>query len=552
MKTSMTVCLMAGLLAVTASAEPKLKKEKLQIVFLMGQSNMVGLADMSTARYLTEDPYVAPREIIAQKSPTFDWSNLYWQGIRTFKGPQKYKDQLNGLYEERALSRMKWRQRVNGTRGPWKEEWGKKPEGKGRGVMYPYLDKKAEEEGIYQRMDEIIGSPENKFTMDVAYKEIINREKEIADEVAMVRSFYLGDAKTEDFDAFEAALKEADFSKKPTENVEDARAKYAQLAQKHFNLPIAKDTRIFAHGHVTGSEGEKNQYTTYGPLSVGYGGGITTIGPEYGVGMALDRMVDGPVLLVKCSWGNTAIKEAWRPPSLDGVETPAEKAQREAWNESEVERAKQEGREPKITPAPTKSEKLSYCWGMTLPQIDLVLADPGKFHPDYDPEVGYEVAGMVWFQGYSDQGNQAYGEQLVELIKFMRNKVNTPDMPFVAATLGMPAYKHMALEGDVNGGMVYASRHADMKGTVDVVNTAPYFPLELDLAYTVRDSAEKDSPEYEKAISVLKVASSNKGFHYHGSAKCFLLMGDAMGRSLVNLMAGGEPMIHEQLKAQGE
>ena len=29
--------------------------------------------------------------------------------------------------------------------------------------------------------------------------------------------------------------------------------------------------------------------------------------------------------------------------------------------------------------------------------------------------------------------------------------------------------------------------------------------------------------------------------------QCFLPMGDAMGRSLANLMAGGEPMIHEQL-----
>jgi hypothetical protein len=36
--------------------------------------------------------------------------------------------------------------------------------------------------------------------------------------------------------------------------------------------------------------------------------------------------------------------------------------------------------------------------------------------------------------------------------------------------------------------------------------------------------------------------------HYHGSAKCFLLMGDAVGRSLANLMAGGEPLINAELK----
>ena len=43
-------------------------------------------------------------------------------------------------------------------------------------------------------------------------------------------------------------------------------------------------------------------------------------------------------------------------------------------------------------------------------------------------------------------------------------------------------------------------------------------------------------------------ATSNKGFHYHGSAKCFILMGDAMGRSLANLIAGGEPTINKALK----
>lgn len=343
MKALFTTLILAGLLTCPALADKKLKKEKLQIVFLMGQSNMVGLADMRTARYLTEAAYVPPKEIVAVKSETFDWSNLYWQGIRTYQGPQKYKDQLNELYLERRLSRMKWRQRVNGQRGPWKEERGAKPEGKGRGVMYPYLDKKAEEEGVYQRMDEIIGNSENEFTMEAAYQEVIQRDKELA-------------------------------------------------------------------------------------------------------------------------------------------------------------------------------------------------------------KAGYEIAGMVWFQGYSDQGNPAYGEQLVELVKFMRQKVKAPEMPFVAATLGMPAYQHMALEGDVNGGMVQAAQHPDMRGTFDVVNTAPYFPVELDMALTVRKAADKESPEFKAADAVVKAATSNNGFHYHGSAKCFLLMGDAMGRSLANLMAGGEPQIHAQIE----
>jgi len=184
---------------------------------------------------------------------------------------------------------------------------------------------------------------------------------------------------------------------------------------------------------------------------------------------------------------------------------------------------------------------------MTLPQIERVLADPGKYHPGYKPEVGYEIAGMVWFQGYSDRGNPAYGELLVELIKFVREKYDAPEMPFVAGTLGMPAFEHMALAGDVNGGMIQAARHPDLQGTVDVVITAPYFPLELDMAINVRNGTDKESVEHAAARDALKMAASNQGFHYHGSAKCFILMGDAMGRSLANLMGGGEPLIHKAL-----
>lgn len=546
MKKLILPCLFACLVSLPAGAEQKLKKDKLQIVFLMGQSNMVGLANPSTAVYLTEPAYVPPKDIVSQKSEFFDWNNLYWQGARTFKGPQKHKEQLDALVDARSMSRMKWRQRVAGQHGPWQKSWGAKPEGKGRGVMYPYLDAKAEEEGIYKKMDAIIGSPANEFTVENAYNELLARDGEIADEIKFVRDYYLKDAAAADFDAFKTAIKEAGIPKSPTEEVEQWRATYAKLAKEHINLPIGERVHIVAHGHVTGSEGEKNRYTSHGPLSVGFGGGIQNIGPEYGVGVALERMVDAPILLVKCSWGNTALSEAWRPPTMDGVETPAETAKREAWNQKMAAQAKAEGREYTPAPAPEKTGKLSYCWGMTLPQIERVLADPGKYHPEYDPDQGYDIAGMVWFQGYSDKGNPAYGELLVEFIKFIRGKVDAPKMPFVAGTLGMPAYKHMAHTGDVNGGMVQAAQHPEMKGSVDVVNTAPYFPLEIDMAYIVRNNTEKESKEYSEVTDVFKRATSNKGFHYHGSAKCFMLMGDAMGRSLVNLMKGGEPMIHEQ------
>ena len=530
-------------LTTTAAAADKIKKEKLQIVFCFGQSNMVGLAAVPTAWYLTQPQYVPPREAIVLQTQYFDW-NFYWSGARYYQGPKK--QELVDLVQARRDSRMKWRQRIRGANGVvWNKEWGEKPES-GRSNVYAFLDQKAEQEGIYKRIKTILDSEDNEFNVDDAYNELIARDKVNTEAIKHANENYLKGVTDADFDAFNAAVKEAKIDPRDQgPDCEKNRAIYAGLAQKHLGLPIAKRTRIFGHGAIGGSEGTSGiDRSTQGPLSVGYGGGITTIGPEYGVGIALERLVDAPILLVKCSWGNTSIADAWRTPSLDGVETPTEKATREAWDIKMAASAKKAGREYTPKPAPAKTGKLSWCWNQVMPQVEKVLADPGKFYPDYDPKVGYEVAGLVWFQGYSDKDNAAYGELFAELIKDFRKKVKTPKMPVVCGTLGMASFKTEAFSEGANKGMLQASQMPDLLGTVDVVNTAPYYPLELDLLKQVMSSFEKGSPEYEKALLIRDRATSNKGFHYHGSAKCFILMGDAMGRSLANLMSGGKPTIN--------
>ena len=78
----------------TAAEPAPLKKDKLQIVFLMGQSNMVGMADIGTACYLAQPQYTPPREGILKKTASFDWNNLYWQGVRYYQGPHPLAKQL--------------------------------------------------------------------------------------------------------------------------------------------------------------------------------------------------------------------------------------------------------------------------------------------------------------------------------------------------------------------------------------------------------------------------------------------------------------------------
>jgi hypothetical protein len=127
--------------ASAGESQAPIKKEKLQIVFCFGQSNMVGLAAVPTAWYLTGPTYLPPKEVALQKTRFFDY-NFYWSGVNYYEGPRKAE--LEALWEERKLSRMTWRQRINGVNGiEWDEaKWGKHP-GKGRSNVEPFLDLKA-------------------------------------------------------------------------------------------------------------------------------------------------------------------------------------------------------------------------------------------------------------------------------------------------------------------------------------------------------------------------------------------------------------------------
>lgn len=161
---------------------------------------------------------------------------------------------------------------------------------------------------------------------------------------------------------------------------------------------------------------------------------------------------------------------------------------------------------------------------MALPVGKKVLENLGLYHPEYDPAKGYDLAGMVWLQGYSDMDNEAYGEQLVEMIKWFRSEIKAPAMPVVCGSLGVGAYYHTALTGNVSGGMVHAAQSPDLMGSVDVVNTGRYYPLELDAGANLLETYAKDSPESKALGSFMGKTTSNKPFHYRGNARFFCSM----------------------------
>jgi hypothetical protein len=546
--TALTVLAASSAHGAEAASKAPADKKKLKIVFLMGQSNMVGYSHPRTAWYLTQPMYAPPPKMALAKSRYYDAGYFYWQGVSFAYGSDEFNARGNALLEERRDSRKRWRALVygnfgrNATRNDWRPEYGPAPK-TGTKTMYPFLDKKAEEEGIYKRMVEHIESPENQLHPKVALAQLSKRDNAIADDINRVREIFLNGTKPEDFDCLDEALQA-----KQAENRHFAndRAAYAELVRKHINLPIAERTRITALGEVAGEPtGVQQDNLTQGVLSVGYAKHATNSGPEYPFGISFERLVAGPVLIVKCAWGGTSVHVPWRPPSLSNAETPIEKATREAANKAATEEAKKGGFEFTPKEPQTGTGKV---WERAMAHIQKVLADPCKYHPDYDSNAGYELAGLVWFQGWNDMGNPAYGEQLVTFINDFRKEVQEPKLPVVCGLLGHSAWKHTTFDGSVNSGMLYAARDADLKGTVDIVNTVKYYPLELGFKGSVEAAYGAESDEYKKAEQIINRACSKDGTHYFGSAKFLYLTGDAMARSLAKLVKGGEPTIHEEAK----
>ena len=86
----------------------------------------------------------------------------------------------------------------------------------------------------------------------------------------------------------------------------------------------------------------------------------------------------------------------------------------------------------------------SFLDGLDQDVIDGVLDDK------YDGATGYEVAGLVWFQGWNDLvdtqtypesnkpgGFDAYTETLAHFIRDVRKEFSAPKMPFVIGVMGV-------------------------------------------------------------------------------------------------------------------
>lgn len=226
------------------------------------------------------------------------------------------------------------------------------------------------------------------------------------------------------------------------------------------------------------------------PLSATSNG--KSIGPELGFGHVLGTFHDEQVLLIKTAQGNRSLGFDFRPPSS--------------------------GR----TDPNNKFEAVEYK--LMVEGVRKTLDNIDKVVPGYKGQ-GYEIAGFAWFQGHKDSGSEQsiaeYEKHLVNLINDVRKEFKKPKLPVVVATIGFGGHnmqdkflrilKAQMAVGD-------AKQHPEYAGTVTSVDTRDFW-REVD-----------ESP-------------ANQDYHYNRNAETYVLIGDALGRAMVELLGGkAEPL----------
>lgn len=275
----------------------------------------------------------------------------------------------------------------------------------------------------------------------------------------------------------------------------------------------------------------------------------TTFGPEYTFAIYMRKHLKEPFLIIKTAWGGRDLRQQFRPPSGGAFESDKDR----------------------------HGNPTGHYYHLIVKLVSQVLADPGKYHPAYKQEDGYQIAGFVWFQGYNDlvgnypvkDGKKDYSEYsrlMACFIRDIRKDLNAPKMPFVIGAIGIGG----PIEDPNNG--QYCLREAqvapaslpEFQGNVAAVRTEQYWDMALlrikaKASEAATNKLKAESPNLagralEKAVAqkaksmesevltpaelkIIQTGTSNAAYHYMGSAYIYGNIGKAFAEAMIKMEA---------------
>lgn len=250
--------------------------------------------------------------------------------------------------------------------------------------------------------------------------------------------------------------------------------RYRHLADKDGNWIVRDDVFL-------------SYYETKGKLTIGKSAAKNSIGPEIGFAWVVGDFLEAPVLLIKFGPGGTSLAGPWRPPSSGKA--------------GEKERG------------PGVGDQYD---GM-ISGVKKVLANLKTDFPALAGR-GYEIAGFGWHQGWNDGCNmadtRAYETNMVNFIKDVRKDLGVPNLPFVIGGSGFGGWEQKVDRRlMIQAAQKAAAERAEFKDNVRYVETRGFFrpPVE--------------SP-------------GKQGYHWNENAETYYLIGEGMGKAMVELLGG--------------
>ena len=113
-------------------------------------------------------------------------------------------------------------------------------------------------------------------------------------------------------------------------------------------------------------------------------------------------------------------------------------------------------------------------------------------------------------------------------------------MPFIIGVLGTGAFREQAMANNVGMAQREAARHPDLAGTVAAVESWPLTTPEVAIWRMKKDEARVngDPAEIQRTEEQWILHGSNQGYHYDGSGRFFIRLGDEFATAMLELMGG--------------
>ena len=230
----------------------------------------------------------------------------------------------------------------------------------------------------------------------------------------------------------------------------------------------------------------------FGKLTAGYGSRANPsesggkIGPEFNFGIAMEKIHDGPILLIKTAWGGKSLNTDFRPPSAGPYKLNA--FQKKLYHGSKGHGVPKDMEQWNAD----KAKATGLYYRLMMEYVKKVLADPKRVCPAYNQKDGYEIAGFVWFQGWNDMcdghtypdngkpgGFAEYSDLMADFIRDVRKDLSTPKLPFVIGVIGVGGDKVKGAIANLRPAMAAPAAMAEFKGNVAAVETAPFWDYEM-------------------------------------------------------------------------